>query len=184
MVLRNDYDRESLAHFRQGAAHRLVLRGRRAVVTALLVMSLAGVMAGCQTATPRPSPREPSVVGVVSSVEFVGPRIAAVTLVTGGRVQIDLEAADRLYAGAPSEGDLLLYGSDAGGAWFVALPPSGEKFRIFTDLVPVDPGNTITFDFGLRLRLAQNYHEGNGPFEAGAQAIYDVNEKGEVTELE
>ena len=122
-------------------------------------------------------------VGVVQSIEFVGPRTAAITLATGQRVQIDFEMAERLYAGAPSEGDLLLYGSDASGPWFVALPPSGDVFRIFTNLVATDSG-TITFEFGLRLPLAPNYHEGDGPFEPGAPAIYQVNEKGEVTELE
>ncbi len=36
----------------------------------------------------------------------------------------------------------------------------------------------------IRLPLASTYHEGQGPFEAGMLAVYYVNNKGEVTELQ
>lgn len=158
----------------------------RRVAFALLVF-LIGVSAaaGCQEATPSSTtPRDPSVVGVVRSLEFVGPATAVFTLDTGQHVQLDFDSADRLYGGGtPKVDELLLYGPDAGGPRYVALPPSGDTFRIFTNLVATDAG-TITFEFGLRLHLAPNYREGDGPFEPNAPAIYDVNEKGEVTELE
>jgi len=157
---------------------------RRVACALLVILSPTGTLAGCRDAAPSiASPRDPSIVGVVQSIEFVGPRAATITLAKGESVQIDFEAAERLVAGAPSEGDLLFYGSDAAGAWYVALPPSGDTFRIFTNLVATDAG-TITFEFDLRLPLAPNYREGDGPFEPGAPAIYRVNEKGEVTELE
>lgn len=158
---------------------------RLACWVVLTLASAAGVLAGCQSPPPRPLPREPSAVGVVRSVDFVEPAIALVTLATGQRVRIDFDTAARLYGGGgPKTGDLLLHGADALGAWYVALPPEGDTFRISTDLVGTGPGNTITFEFGLRLPLASTFHMGHGPFEPGAPADYRVNEKGEVTELE
>lgn len=149
----------------------------------LTLVAVAGVVAGCQAPSPRPSPRDPLVVGVIREVEFLGSRKATVTLHAGATVTVDFAAASSLYGTGPSVGDLFLYGSDASGTWYVEIPPSGDTFPIFTDLAGTSPDNTITFEFGLRLPLAQNHHEGYGPMEPGAQVIYHVNEQGEVTAL-
>jgi len=123
----------------------------------------------------------PTVVGVIREVEFVGSATAVLTLATGQQVQVDFDTADNLYYGTPQVGDLLLYGEDAGGPWFAALPPAGELFELLSQPVGWDPGRTMTFEFGLRLRRAAKYREpGYGYFEPGAPVTYLVNDRGEV----
>lgn len=160
---------------------RRTLAGRLpAAGLALLVLVLAGA-AACEPAAPSPSPRTPTVIGVIREVEFLGSRQARITLEIGQQVEIDLASADVLYGGGPKVGDLLLYGVDAGGPWLAELPPAGDEFRITSPEVGWGPGPTITFpESGLRLRFAPGYSEGPGAFEAGMPVTYFVNERGEL----
>ncbi len=148
----------------------------------LIASTMALGMLGCTPAAIEP--HDPTLTGVVQAKRFIGARTASFTLAGGGSVQIDLEATQSLRPEGtePSVGDLLLYGRDARGAWFVAVPPTSSGFELRVQ--PAAPSAaSLMFDFGLRLPLAANYREGGGgQLEAGAPVIYLINDQGEVAE--
>jgi hypothetical protein len=131
----------------------------------------------------RVGPLDPSIVGVVIRREFVGSRTARFSLETGKEVEIDLEKVDRLVPGGaePDVGDLLLYGVAGTDAWLVTIRSGSNGFELRTTPAAARSGS-IVFDFGLRLPIADNYHETGGPMEEGTPATYVVNQRGEVTE--
>lgn len=152
---------------------------------AAVVASLAAIatVAGCDLlARPAEPPRDPTAVGVVESMEAITSRVSAILLANGQTVRLDYDQTRELYGSGPNPGDLLIYG-DQPSPWRVSLGryPHGPGFQVSSQ-PDDDADGSITFDFGVRLPLADDYLDaGHGQFEAGAPVFYVINDKGEVT---
>jgi hypothetical protein len=156
-------------------------RVSRAVIAALAGPLLLALAACNPLATPAEPPRDPSAVGVVDSVEAVTTRVADVHLTNGETVRLDYDETRELYGSGPNPGNLLIYG-DQPSPWRVSLVryPHGPGYEVFSQ-PDDDADGWITFDFGVKLPLAEGYDDdGLGQLEAGAPVIYVVNEEGEV----
>ena len=156
---------------------------------ALLVMLGLGLVLGGCPQQPQRDPLAPervytpTVVGVVESEEFVDVRTVSLTLDDGRVLEIDLGAATAVGGYAePEPGDLLLYGEERAGAWYVAV--SGNPSCFLVGARAIDHGDAIVFNFGLRVPKAADYDPGSvsGSRYSDPQAAFCLNEAGEVTE--
>jgi hypothetical protein len=152
------------------------------MTVAIVVGAVAAVaVVACQPAAPEP--HDPAVAGVVASRAFPAGGIVRFVLTSGQTVEIDQDVVRSLNgAGTADVGDLLFVG-DQPKRWYVAMRRIGLRdFEVRSQPDRADHGS-ITFDFGLRLKKAPTYLEGeaSGPMEPGAPVLYLVDEKGEVT---
>lgn len=157
----------------------------------LVLWLLAGVLlTGC----PAPPARDPfqpdkiytpTLAGIVESEEFVTGVEAVFTLASGEQLRIDLNTAVRPGEHPqPDLGDLLLYGEDADGVWYVAISGSPPCFLTSRSLA-YEEGEFIVFNYGLRLPKADDFDPGsvdNGRWDDPRSAGFCINASGEVTE--
>lgn len=143
---------------------------------------LTVVLAACGAGIPSEE-RHPDVIGVVQSIEPLGGTEHVYRLESGEQITLDSNDVDAIEGSAPTEFDLMLYGEDAQGAWYVGLPPQGDCFEI--------PGpaefrgefgeGRIVFDGGLSLPLADDFSPGRpSDPRVSERAHVCVNEDGEA----
>jgi hypothetical protein len=140
------------------------------------------VPAACTT--PAPTPRDPSLSGVVAAVHAIGTeQTMRFELIDGRTIDIDLAVVRGLYQGgtSPGVGDVLLYGSQPDLTWFVGVSrvPDGS-YRLQSRSLTVD-ARRMTLDSGLRLPIAPDFRPGPGRLEGDAPHTIVINGQGEVT---
>lgn len=165
------------AHWSNAAATAVTILGRPVILAGLFVAAV--FLAGCWRSAP--IPHDPSVVGVVEAYASDG-RTAQLGLRSGVTLTIEHGSVQNLGPSTqPGVGDLLLYGVEPDGPWYVALPRSDPSGFVLYSPVRPDVGNTITFESGLRLRIAPEYvATGSGTGEADVPIMYIINDDGEV----
>lgn len=148
----------------------------------LLLMILA--LGGCTGARIPQEELRPTLVEVVTGVEFGAGRVAAFTLGDSSVLELDLATADQIAGGQAVMNDLLLYGNDADrGEWYVALRGSDDCYGLVgpAEFRGEFGDGRMVFESGLSLPLADDFSPGRpSDPRVSERAHICVNEDGEV----
>ena len=152
-------------------------------ITTRWMALLTIVLTACGFADIPSEERHPDVIGVVESIEALGGTEHLYRLESGEQLTLDSNDVDAIEGSAPTEFDLMLYGEDAQGAWYVGLPPQGDCFQMTgpAEFRGEFGEGRIVFDGGLSLALADDFSPGRpSDPRVSERAHVCVNEDGEV----
>ena len=144
---------------------------------------LTVVLTACGFANIPSEERHPDVIGVVESIEPLGGTEHRYRLASGEQLTLDSNDVDAIEGPAPTEFDLMLYGENAEGAWYVGLRPSGDCFVLSgpAEFRGEFGDGRVVFEGGLSLPLADDFSPGRpSDPRISERAHICVSEGGEV----
>jgi hypothetical protein len=171
-------------------AKRTLRRGQAGGQTrpaAALALVAAVLVAGCLPESLPREARDPTLVGIVETVEFHGPGLGATVTLSDGRTLVISREKSVAEAGIrppdPRPGDLMLAGEHRAEPWQIFLQP-GLRIGCYEAGGPswIRDGRML-FRNTLRLPLAQGYDRG-GPGRVdsyGGLSRFCVDSNGQVT---
>jgi hypothetical protein len=169
-----------------GSDLRLVQPILTALQTSSVVVAVSLMFAACGPEVTRDivipeTERRPSIVGVIDRVEFVKGTDRILVLADGTRLRRD---SNEVQGSAPMEGQLLLYGEDEQGAFWLGLPGARDCYQLSGEAEI--RGSRMVFSFGLSLPLAVEFSRGSqrdGRFVGPWLYRFCINEQGEVVSV-
>lgn len=147
------------------------------------VVVLTVLLAACSIADIPSEERHPDVIGVVESIEPLGGMEHLYRLESGEELTLDSNEVDAIQGSSPTEFDLMLYGEDASGAWYVGLGPQGDCWYLSgpAEFRGEFGNGRIVFTSGLSLPLADDFRPGRpSDPRISERAHICVNEDGKV----
>lgn len=129
--------------------------------TTRYLAALTVLLTACGFADIPSEERHPDVIGVVESIEPLGGTEHLYRLESGEQLTLDSNDVDAI-AGSVLEGALMLYGEDAGGAWYVGAAPRGDCYELVgpAEFRGEFGDGRMVFESGLSLPLAIDFSPG------------------------